>query len=273
MALAVKARSAIDGFAAIWSFDNRVELIARRLLFRQTGLLTYRKGDMEIVVDHHAGDETGTRECLVSDMYLRLLPRMDLHAPITVFDIGANGGGFPLMLESAGLHVGRLAAVEMNPRTFGRMQLNVLQNLDCESMLMNAAISDEDGMLTLSLSRGSTGESISGTRNASAFGSRRTSKIEAISFDTAFERGFGAAGIVDLCKLDVEGAEYQIFAGHRFGHLARCRYLIIEIHDVPGQSPETVVRAIRDAGFREVEGSRKTHDDVYLFENLSPPAH
>lgn len=262
-----RLRHSVAGLGALTAFDNTAELVLRRLLFRSTGLVTYRKNGMEMVIDHHAGDETGTRECLVSPMYRELLPLLGLKPPLNVFDIGANGGGFPLLLRDEGLPLARVCSVEMNPRTFARMQLNLVENIDAPLTLLNAAICDEDGFMDVSFGRGSTGESIAGTRNATSYGDRRAIRIETLTFDTAFDRAFGAEGIVDLCKIDIEGAEYMIFAGDHHERLKRCRTLLIEIHDVPGKSPAAVVERIRALGFEELDGSRRTHDDVSCYVN------
>jgi FkbM family methyltransferase len=260
-----KLRRTMDGFRAIWTFDNRYELIARRVFFRRTGILTYRKGDMEIVVDHHGGDETGTRECLTSPMYPALLKDLTLRGPLTVFDIGANGGGFPLMLLDAGLRVERVAAVEMNPRTFGRMQLNLLQNLDGETCLINAAICGAPTTLKAHFGRGSTGESITDATGGDSAG--RLTLIEGLTFDQAFDRAFGPRATVDLCKMDIEGAEYDVFANPGHERLRGCRNLIIEIHQVAGKDPQDVIDALGALGFQETAGSRGTHSDVYCFAN------
>lgn len=267
MGMVGRIQQSTAGLADLWHFDNRWELIARRLLFRRTGMLTYRKGAMEIIVDHHGGDEAGTRACLTSPMYRDLLPALGLAPSLTVFDIGANGGGFPLMLEDAGYHVAKLGAVEMNPRTYGRMQVNMLQNLTAETTLLNAAICGEATQLSVEFGRGSTGESISGTRGASSHGDKRAATIPGITFDAAFDRCFGADGVVDLCKMDIEGAEYAIFRSPDHRRLSRCRALLIEIHDVPGERPAAVTEAIAAAGLVPLAGRASSHEDVSCFVN------
>lgn len=93
----------LNGLKAVWPFDNRWQLIINRTLFRGTGLAVYKLDGREILVDHRGGDENGTRLCFVSDMYKKYLKVMRLSGPINVLDLGANGGGFPLMLVTAGV--------------------------------------------------------------------------------------------------------------------------------------------------------------------------
>ena len=262
-------RNSNAGFREIMAFDNRWEIVLRRLFFRNTGIITYRKGGMEIVVDHHGGDETGTRACLVSDMYRSLLPSMKLEKPITLLDIGSNGGGFALMLADAGYRLRKVAAVEMNPRVFARMQLNITQNLDVEHALFNAAVCGEADTIEAEMGRGSTGESIAGSKGRSSHGQMRTSRIEGITFDQLFDRAFSALETVDLCKMDIEGSEYGIFSHGHCARLARCAYLIVEIHAVPGTSPQSVIDAINQHGFVEMPRPTRGEPDVFCFRNIA----
>jgi FkbM family methyltransferase len=269
MALGQKLRNTKAGLKDIMNFDNRWEIVLRRLMFRSTGIITYRKNGMEIVVDHHGGDEVGTRACLVSGMYRRLLPMMTFDGQINLIDIGANGGGFPLMLADAGYTLNKIVAVEMNPRVFARMQLNVTQNLDVKSYLFNAAIAGETQIIEAEMGRGSTGESISGSMGHSSRGAARKALIRGMTFDELFDHAFAADEVADLCKMDVEGSEYDVLSGGHCTRLARCRYLIIEIHAVHGADPEIVVAAIKKLGLVEMPRPKDGERDVYCFHNPS----
>lgn len=268
MDLSRKWHNSKAGLRAILSFDNRWEVVATRLLFRDTGMITYRKNGMEFVIDHHGGDEAGTRACLTSPMYRILIPLMALNSPLTLIDIGANGGGFPILLSDMGFALRKIVAVEMNPRVFARMQLNLVQNFDAELKLFNCAVSGESGMIYADLGRGSTGESISGSLGHSSHGTRRHAAIEAITFDELIGRSLAENEVVDLCKIDIEGSEYEMFASGNCSSLERCRNLIIEIHAVAGKKPEQVVSAIRDLGFAEIPRPEGGELDVYCFRNL-----
>lgn len=251
----------------ILTFDNRLELLVRRALFPGTRTLTYRLGSLEFIVDHAGGDATGTRACLVSQMYRNFLPQLDLRGPISVLDIGANGGGFPLMLRAHGLDIGSLTAVEMNPRTFARMQLNVSHNLDAEFCLIHGAVTGVSETLELHFGRGSTGESLRSASQATDTGRAHT--IQGHTLDEVIDRGFGKDDI-DLCKIDIEGAEYDVFEGPHHQALRQCRYLIMEIHDIEGRSPDDLRRRVEALGFRSVTPGPGAHADVFCFERTDP---
>jgi hypothetical protein len=77
-------------------------------------------------------------------------------------DLGANGGGFPLMLRIAGIEMARAVCVEMNPLTYLRLQVILTTNLGSSAVAINAAVCGmpQDSNILLKPSRGSKGESI-----------------------------------------------------------------------------------------------------------------
>src|SRR4051812_27725218 len=96
----------VAGARAMLAFDNWPALLLGRLFHGDAGMFVYRKGQLEILVDHRGGDQTGTRMCIVSDMYRKYLPLFSVTQPANVLDLGGNGGGFPLMLKLAGIKLG-----------------------------------------------------------------------------------------------------------------------------------------------------------------------
>ena len=147
------------GLEAVFAFDNWPMLLAGRLFDRKTGFVAYRKKGFDILVDHHGGDQCGTRMCIATDMYSRYLPSFDLRGPVRVLDLGANGGGFPLMLRIAGVELARIVCVEMNPLTYRRLQVNLTTNLGPSAVAINAAVCGTQGSeIPSTPSRGGTGD-------------------------------------------------------------------------------------------------------------------
>ena len=89
-----RLRNAVAGLRGLWHFDNRLQLVLNRICFPANSLPIYRKNGTEFLVDHAAGEHNGTRLCPILDIYSRFLPTMDIEGRISVFDFGANGGGF-----------------------------------------------------------------------------------------------------------------------------------------------------------------------------------
>lgn len=246
------------GLRAILAFDNWPALLLVRLFDRKAGFVAYRKKGLDILIDHRGGDENGIRQCIASHMYSNYLPSFVLRQAVRVIDLGANGGGFPLMLKIAGIEIARVVSVEMNPLTFLRLQLNLGTNLGDAAVAVNAAVcgSLPDTPILLKPSRGSTGQSMYDNGNGSTAPSV---PVKATTLKALCDQYFGAE-LVDICKIDIEGAEYELFEFTPDEVLCKIRYLIVEFHDPP-RTPPAVAR-LAALGFTEItiEEARRTGD-------------
>lgn len=247
-----------EGLRAILAFDNWPAVLFARLFDRGTGFVVYRKRGFDILIDHGGGDENGTRSCIATDMYRRYLPHFDLPRPARVLDLGANGGGFPLMLRIEGIKLARVVSVEMNPLTFLRLQLNLVTNLGAPAIAINAAVCGVSTAPGLSFkpSRGGASESIytASTDSSSPHVFVRMTTLEAL-YDEHFKNE-----LLDICKVDIEGAEYDVVTSCPDGLLCKIRYIVIEFHD-PSRTPAFIAR-ITDLGFTEVSvGTGHSQDD------------
>ncbi|HEX6123866.1 MAG TPA: FkbM family methyltransferase [Pyrinomonadaceae bacterium] len=238
-------KNKIRGLKEIWQFENRLPLILTRTLFPRERLYVYRYKGVEFLTDVAGGDANGARQVLTSPMYLRFLPQMTFDGPINVLDIGANNGGFPLLLAAHGVRIKKVVAVELNPNTFLRLRFNLERNLDCEVVTLNAAICGEARSLNVSLGEGSSGDSI---YNGSSASGRKAFEIEGVTVDDVCDRHFERETI-DICKIDIEGAEFEVFSHPLHECLRRCRYLIMEIHEGEGRSPDKILPALARIGF------------------------
>jgi FkbM family methyltransferase len=247
----------IQGLRQIMRFDNRWQLILSRALFGEA-LNFYRLGEVVFVEDHAAGDANGARYVLTEPMYRQFLRRLDLPQNVRLLDLGSSNGGFPLLLKHMGVTIASIAAVEMHPRTFRRMRFNIELNFDCELRLLNAAVGGREGTVEVNLSPGSTGESLYKPAN----GGVRAS-LPLVTLNTLLARS-----PADLVKMDIEGAEFEIFASHTWTALEAVRYLIIEIHPQYGD-PRDVIRRLGEAGFEPVSPAC---DDVHCFVNRNAEA-
>lgn len=259
MSLATK----MQGLRQIFFFDNRWQLFWDRLFFRKTTLNVYRLGPLEFIVDHAAGDTNGTRHVLASNMYKKFLVKMQLLAKIKVIDCGANGGGFPLLLQSMGTQIETLLCIEMNPNTFLRLEFNILHNLQSNIKLMNAALCGSRKTFSLNLSQGSTADNLYSAQPLIE-GKTKCFAIEGYAFDALYSMAFQKTDIVDICKMDIEGAEYEVFLqpGHEF--LARCRYLLLEMHNLADQNKtQVLVDEIHRLKFIKIDQD----ENVFLYRN------
>lgn len=258
-------KSKINGIKEIWRFDNRWQLIASRLFFPSEKINVYRYKGLEILEDHAAGDANGAREVLTSPMYRQFLPQMNLPNEINVLDLGTNNGGFPLLLKSENIQIKKLVCVEFNPKTFSRMRFNIERNFDCEFVCLNAAVCGENKEIEVALKDG-------GSTDDSIYDSRKNGKkylVQGLTFDAIYERTFNNE-IVDLCKIDVEGAEFEIVGGGECQNLKKCRYLLMEIHHGETRKRAVVLQKLNALGFKEIGGETRVAENlhyVHFFEN------
>ena len=253
------------GLKEIISFDNRLALIAAKLFFPRERLQVYRQNGIEFLSDHDGGDGNGAREILTSPMYRDLLRDLKFNGPINILDLGANNGGFPLLLKSISLEIGKVVSVELNPKTWVRLHFNLHRNLDCDIKALNAAVCGKNERLRASLGDGTVSDNIySGTTasNSSAV------EIPGTTFDRLFEEHF-ADGIVDICKIDIEGAEFEVFLSDDNKKIRNCRFVIMEIHEREGHEPEELIDAFNNLNFERQKTKPDADPTVHLFINKS----
>jgi FkbM family methyltransferase len=260
----MKWRNKINGVKEIWRFDNHWQLVLSRLFFPSEKINIYRFKGLEILEDHSAGDANGAREVLTSPMYRQFLALMNLPGEINVLDLGTNNGGFPLLLKSENIQIKKLVCVEFNPQTFSRMRFNIERNFDCEFIGLNVAVCGENKEIEIALKAGSTDDSIYSNQS-----NGKTYRLRGLTFDEIFRQTF-AAQIVDLCKIDVEGAEFEILGGLDCQNLKYCRYLLMEIHHDKNRDRSAVMQKLNSLGFEEINGEDKRDDErhyVHFFIN------
>jgi FkbM family methyltransferase len=253
----VSIKDRLDGLQDILAFDNWPVLLMGRLFDRDAGFVVYRKNGMDILIDHRGGDENGTRYCIARSMYRKYISLFELPNRVRVLDIGAMGGGFPLLLRVMGIELDRGVSVEMNPLTYQRLQVNLATNLGLSYVALNAAVCGmpDNSELQFKPSRGSTSGSIYTNRVDSTMihDSVRTTTLQVLC-----EKYF-KDDVVDICKIDIEGAEYELIETSPDDVLRKIRYLIVELHD-PAKTPALVKRIVT-LGFREIQIAERENSD------------
>jgi FkbM family methyltransferase len=257
-------RNKIEGFRQVWQFSNRWQLITSRIFFPHEPINIYRLRDICFLADHSAGDANGAREIISTPMYRKFFDAMKLDQPFNLLDLGSSNGGFPLLLKASGFELKKIACVEMNPNTFSRMRFNIERNFSCELVLLNAAVCGESQELALSLGSGSTGDSIF-RHDGQVANNTRAYNIKGMTFDEIYRSAFGDA-VVDLCKIDIEEAEYEVFKTPEHSAIKKCRNLLIEIHEGKDRDPKQIIAKLNELGFVEL-AARKDEAAVYGFKN------
>lgn len=258
--------SKIGALRQIWQFDNRWQLLLARFLFRHDPIAIYRLGGLQFAVDHTAGDASGAPEVLTSPMYVDHLTHLRAVQPATILDIGANTGGFPLFLAHHGIGLARVVSVELNPRTCIRLRFNLERNLRCPVTVINAGLCGSTRPLALQLGEGSVADSLYA---ASFNATGAVTPVPGLTFDDLHARTFGE-DVVDICKIDVEFAEYEVMASPGHERLRRCRLLVVEIHEDATHARARVADAIAALGFEALPLGRDR--SVAVFRNTAMTA-
>ncbi|HTR48037.1 MAG TPA: FkbM family methyltransferase [Verrucomicrobiae bacterium] len=167
---------------------------------------------------------------------------------MTVVDIGANVGYYTLLAAKLVGPRGTVYAFEPSPANFALLSKNVEANGYRNVVLVPKAVSENTGVAELHIDRASSGgHSLGGFR-----GGVDSVAVETISLDDYFR---GANQIIDVLKMDAEGAEPSILAGMS-GLLAQNPNLTLLTEFFPramrgcGHSPEEFLHALSLCGFQ-----------------------
>jgi len=142
----------------------------------------------------------------------------------TVVDIGANKGIFALWALRQARNDLRLVCYEPSPRSFSYLERNVLGSVPADG-LHNAAVGAEVGDVTLFELVGRSGESSLIKSKAAA---TRSKIVETTVHKVAIRDVLAELGPVDLLKVDVEGAEYEILVDSPTEALSEVRRIVVE---------------------------------------------
>jgi FkbM family methyltransferase len=155
-----------------------------------------------------------------------------------VLDLGANVGTFTLYAALKAVE-GLVVAVEPNPSLFEMLKQNVAVNGINNVMLLNALVGDKDGQSKFYMldSGGSVREGYS----------TKGKEVELTSYRISSIMDKYGIQSVDFVKMDIEGAEFDIFRGD-VASLKRVKKLSMEVHPDWG-SIEDVLRQLISSGF------------------------
>jgi FkbM family methyltransferase len=178
----------------------------------------------------------------------------------TVIDAGANWGYFALVAGAAVGPRGRVVALEPDPRQHARLQRNLDLNAFPHVQALPSAAAARAGEMRLTGytdghdNRG-TSSIVRGDAPESAF------VVPTITLDE-----IAGTAVIDIVKIDVEGAEDLVLAGMRDGLSSR-RYkaILLELHPAllreRGTDPMTCIRLLLDHGYRgwTIDGSPRAY--------------
>ena len=169
-------------------------------------------------------------------------------------------GGVLLLIAMMGFCFKKIVAVEMNPYTYSRLQFNIVHNLHTidSPILLNEAVCGVSRSYSINFGRGSTSDSLYAPN-----GNGEATEIKGRTLDQIYENYF-ANEIINICKIDVEGAEFEIFEKTPRA-IKYIEYIIMEIHG----NQETnifLLSKLQENGFRLLNGAVNP-DNVFFLKN------
>jgi len=241
-------------------FDNWPFLVIQRCCFQNP--MVFRKRKMRFLVDRAGGDQYGLIECVARDVYSRYFPELPNGRPLRVLDLGANSGGLGLALILDGFEIERIVAVEMNLRTQARLTFNLVSNLGSKAALVHAAVCETKRTIRVADNDGWVGNSIYQQYLRGA----PTLEVPGVTLDELTLTYF-PNDRVDLLKMDIEFAEYEVLFAETSKSIAQYDHLLIEIHEDEQHKAKTLIRLLGELNFELIAGNGNQGTAVYFFGN------
>ena len=157
-----------------------------------------------------------------------------------VLDAGAHVGGFTLWASTRSRC--RIVALEPNPSTRALLEANVRrQHLEDRVRVRPWALGASTGPRRLRPAADSAATALVEES------SRGDIEVEAVTLmDAITSTGFPR---IDLLKMDIEGAEHEVFGAVNAETLRRVDFWMIERHPVPNAVKDNIAGLLRSAGF------------------------
>ena len=168
-------------------------------------------------------------------------------------DVGAHWGYYSLIMAEHVGFMGRVVAIEADPRIYAILERSIALNDLPQVQLVYAAAAVETGVLRL-IGFGEHDDNWGISRIAGGSASAGSLyEVPARSVDDVLDECGVEA--VDLIKIDIEGAEAMALGGMSAG-LRRGRYrrLLLELHPVQlaehGTNPAAIIEGLLEMGYR-----------------------
>jgi FkbM family methyltransferase len=160
-----------------------------------------------------------------------------LGRPLVALDLGANIGMFSVWLAST-FDVAAITAVEPLPRNARQLRANLQRAIpEVRTVVVEAAATAHDGELTFGGGDFTTG------RIGGGGGGDGAVTVKA-------RDAFALAAGVDLLKIDIEGAEWDLVADPRFAQLTNPVVMFEHHpHGAPGDPAAAATQALEHAGY------------------------
>ncbi|MDV3001985.1 MAG: hypothetical protein N5P05_003591 [Chroococcopsis gigantea SAG 12.99] len=181
-----------------------------------------------------------------------------LQEGMTVFDVGANIGELSLLFSKFVGERGQVHAFEASRATFEKLKTIFEANSRARVILNHRAVSDKEGIVKLYVYDDThSGWNSLADRPLSNYGIYDISaicqeEISSLTIDRYCKEH--AIDTIDLLKIDVEGAEYQVLLGcHQMLSEKKIKCCVFEFGQTTfdmGNNPQQIERYLKEIGYR-----------------------
>jgi FkbM family methyltransferase len=180
-------------------------------------------------------------------------PGVNWNQITSVIDAGANIGLSSLLFWARTGGRAKIVAVEPESSNVALLARNLNELNGCQTQIVSAALWFEDGKVDLALKGASVSHSVQGLQGGN--GEHAVRALKPASLIKLFEKAE-----VDLFKIDIEGAEKEIFMHPSLPEWApsvRCFLIECHSHFGFGASPQEIESALTPLGFKVTVYSRE----------------
>ncbi|MEK7680759.1 MAG: FkbM family methyltransferase [Patescibacteria group bacterium] len=156
-----------------------------------------------------------------------------------IIDAGAHVGFFSLYCRALNSSV-KIFAIEPEAKNLSALKNHIKNNKIKKIKIFKGVLAGETGKRHLEISDDSHNHSITYSESE-----KKIVLVESVSFSDFCK--FNKIKIVDLFKIDVEGAEYEIFENIKESDLSIVKFIILEYHN--GNKRKMIERKLRQNGF------------------------
>ena len=254
---ASRLREIIGGVKWALRFDNPLEVLFARHIFRRKRAVAIEHSGMQMLIDSQSSDAMAVTEVLLDAMYDQAIETAGgVEGDFRYLNLGANIGAFDVrvfQLLRAQHRSITGTAVEMNPSTCARLLLNLELNRMFSVRAINAAAWDRPGTVFVSIEDRDTGQ------RCAVGGDIRGYPVPLMTWRELFDIA-SAGDTIDLLKIDIEGAEERVVPEITAEDALKTRHLVIETHGL--DIHKLVGDHLRRIGFllaSETPGPGETH--------------
>ncbi len=238
-------------------FDNFFQLLVAHAFYPK-GLITYVWKGRSLIVDGRRQETAGgIHPVLILGEYNQFLDLLKADSVKQVLDLGANVGSFTVLIAERFSTLEQLVLVEGDSSVLPRLYYNAHSALPGKVDIIHGAACGKDGEVTFHQNPTSVG---SGIENF-AGGQGVAETVKSYSLASLIDEKF-PDGLIDICKMDIEGSEYEAIASLRCGQLQKIRLLIIEMHAGEEEDLKLIDGIVRNGFVHHasgIGGNHRTH--------------